>query len=291
MRALLLLVAACAPPAETVLSETGESLSVDASIVPIGTLVALRLQVSGPEDADWSLQLPTPEGLKLGAPTERTERVGGRRVETSTFPIDSTGGSFVLEPLCAVVAGQPQACVDPIFLDLGEPPDRSGLADIIDPSRMFQLPPTSWIVGGLAITGVLGLGLWVVLRPREQIETSAVAAEAPDLAALRRWDAIRGDDSLSDHEKALGLSYVFRVYATAVLSFPAHAWTTTETLSHLRGMEFLPPENVPRAKRLLRATDRVKYAEATPGRDFFEDLDGDLRAFVESTRPRTWGDA
>ena len=55
-------------------------------------------------------------------------------------------------------------------------------------------------------------------------------------------------------------------------------------------MQHLPEGNMARARRLLRATDRVKYAELRPGQDFFEDLEADLRAFVGSTRPRTWED-
>ena len=89
-------------------------------------------------------------------------------------------------------------------------------------------------------------------------------------------------------DKAKALSSIFRDYAEAVLSFPASAWTTTEILEKMRSMSHLAEGNVPRARRLLRATDKVKYAEHRPGEDFFEDLDADLRAFVGSTRPHAW---
>ena len=55
-------------------------------------------------------------------------------------------------------------------------------------------------------------------------------------------------------------------------------------------MAHLPKGNVPRAKKLLRATDLVKYAEVSPESDFFDDMDADLRAFVGSTRPRSWSE-
>jgi hypothetical protein len=40
-------------------------------------------------------------------------------------------------------------------------------------------------------------------------------------------------------------------------------------------------------RRILRATDKVKYAESRPSPEFFEELDSDLRAFIDATRPRT----
>ena len=97
--------------------------------------------------------------------------------------------------------------------------------------------------------------------------------------------------SEQDFEKAQALSSIFRDYTEAALGFPASAWTTTEILEKLRSMVRLTEGNVPRARRLLRAPDRVKYAEQVPGRDFFEDLDAALRAFLGSTRPHTWAHA
>ncbi|HMV70485.1 MAG TPA: hypothetical protein PKA64_26830 [Myxococcota bacterium] len=125
-------------------------------------------------------------------------------------------------------------------------------------------------------------------RPARPAPVIVAPPEAPHLAALRRWEAVRADPSLDDHARALALSEIFRDYVEATLSFAARALSTTEILRHLEQLTFLPRENLPRAKRLLRATDRVKYADDQPGTDLFEELDSDLRAFVESTRPKSW---
>ena len=70
------------------------------------------------------------------------------------------------------------------------------------------------------------------------------------------------------------------------LGFGALGWTTTEILNRLRDLSFLRREDLGRAKRLLRATDLVKFADQQPDIDFFDPLDSDLRAFVSNTRPR-----
>ena len=53
----------------------------------------------------------------------------------------------------------------------------------------------------------------------------------------------------------------------------------------------LPRTNLPRAKRLLRATDRVKYAEVPPDERFFAELEDDLRGFIDATKPVSMSEA
>jgi hypothetical protein len=115
-------------------------------------------------------------------------------------------------------------------------------------------------------------------------------AVPPDVACLRAWDAVRRDTTLSIDEKAAALSVLFRAYVEDVLGFEATARTTSEILEHLRGLTHLPEGNVTRAQRVLRATDRVKFAEHRPAEDWLAELDADLRAFVHSTRPSVWRD-
>jgi len=141
-------------------------------------------------------------------------------------------------------------------------------------------------VGGTGLLFLGGIG-FAFTRPRRARDV-VVVPEPPDIVAIRSWEAVRADEAMGDEEKAEALSRIFRVYVEGVLAFQATAWTTTEILARLTGMGHLPEGNVPRAKRLLRATDRVKFAEAKPGADLFDDLDSDLRAFVGSTRPTAW---
>jgi hypothetical protein len=249
----------------------------------------LRVLVSAPTGVDWTLQLPEVAGLSYGPPASRSEQLGNRVVTTRRFPLRAAQGRYILEGVCASPDnGDPPSCGESLYVDLGEAPDRTAMADIVEPSRVWYLP----VLEVLAGAGALGLAGWA-LRRRLQVaavvpEAAPAPPEAPHLAALRRWEAVRRDKQLSDYDKALALSEIFRAYAEAVLDFPARAWSTTETLEHLASLGQLPQENVPRARRLLGATDRVKYADDLPSERFFEDLDSDLRAFIDSTRSRTW---
>jgi hypothetical protein len=240
------------------------------------------------------LEVPRPEveGLSFelsGQPD--MELLGERRVVTWRWMFSGRSGSYEI-PAVELVLGEGDDAETlssrPLWVDLGVEPPRPGeLADIVDPEPLIAVP---WTLLGIGVgLGALAVGgLWLAFRATIRRELPSVPSEPPDVAALQRWDAIRRDPSLDDMARAQALSQIFRVYVEAVLVFPATAWTTSEILSQLGVMAHLPTGNVPRARRLLRATDRVKYAEARPGVDFFEDLDADLRAFVGSTRPHHW---
>ena len=112
--------------------------------------------------------------------------------------------------------------------------------------------------------------------------------EAPDVVALRRWDAVRSDPKLDDFARAVALAVILREYQEAALGFPATTWTTSEILEKLSAMAHLPEGNVGRAKKLLRATDYIKFADAAARQTLFEELDDAFRVFVSTTRPRAW---
>lgn len=273
------------------LSAAWSAPTVEAWIDTRASAPTLVVQVRAPDGEAWTLDVPKTQGLTLGDADTTSERLNGpqgpERVETRRYPLTGKG-SFIVEKVCAKGDGEP-ACASPLYVDLGAPRDRSAMADIVEPGRLFPVEPVLVALGALAALGLVALAVRAARRRPREAPVVVLPPEDPHLAALRRWDAVRADPSLDDHAKALALSEIFRDYAEAVLSFPARALSTTETVRHLEQMSFLPRENIPRARRLLRATDRVKYAEATPGADFFEELDGDLRAFIESTRPKSWG--
>jgi hypothetical protein len=260
-----------------------------------GTLV-----VQTTHDDDLSVSLPDVEvaGLELQEGTLSTESLGERTVLTQTFPFTGAPGFYEVPPLVVTgtragaepVEGQSRA----VWIDLGkEAPNAEKIGDITEPAAVWVIP-WGWLVGGCTVAGMMVGGFVVAFasvlrRPRESVER----LEPPDVRCLRAWEAVREDYDLTDEEKAKELSRIFREYVQEVLQFPAAAWTTTEILERLESMAHLPKGNVPRAKGLLRATDLVKYADVSPESDFFDDLDADLRAFVSSTRPRSWeqGDA
>ena len=241
--------------------------------------------------AGLNVELPTleVEGLTFSREAEtRREVVGDRVVATERYRFRGAGGMYELPPVTAYWLDEndePQrADSQPIWIDIDVDPPREGeIVDIAEPSAVWSFP---WlilaVVGGLL--GLLGGGLFVAFR---SVPTSSTTERAlpPHVIALREWRAVRGDESINDYDTAVELSRIFREYTEAVLGFPASAYTSRQTLDHLRNLQHLPEGNVPRAKRLLRATDLVKYAEHTAEGDFFDDLDADLRAFIDATRP------
>jgi len=244
-------------------------------------------------DAAVSLELDEPEvaGLEFREHGEaRVEDLGQRVLVTRRYRYDGAEGSYEIPGVTVRWTGpegEGEANSSPLFVDLGVEFPRPGEpADIVSPGRVWTVPWPPWwvvVVAGLGSAGGLVALNWLTNRP-----AAPVPAVPPDIAALRAWEAVRADRTLSDHDKAVAISRIFREYAQAVLSFPAEAWTTSEILVHLGQLHHLPEGNVPRARRLLRATDRVKFAEARAGSDLFEELDADLRAFVATTRPHRW---
>jgi hypothetical protein len=215
---------------------------------------------------------------------------------TQLYRFGGEPGMYEIPPLVASYTDaegtREEITSSPLFVDIETKPPRDGdLSDIVDPTPIRIIPwmglaaiGGATVVGAGVIGGLLYGGAVAFRRPEK------VAEEPPDVAALRRWDAVRRDDTIDAHDKAIALSQIFREYAEIVLSFQATAWTTTETLAHLRDLSHLPEGNIPRAKRLLRATDLIKFADANAGDELLEELDSDLRAFVGSTRPRRWGE-
>jgi len=256
------------------------------------------LVVQASFDPDGQLQPPQPvaEGLTFepdGGP--QLERVGEHQVIRQRYVYRGSKGAYEIPPLVATWTGpdgaETQAETRAVWVDLGvEAPDVGEIADIVEPSAIWTVP---WgpilAVGGAGLLLVGGI-VFAFARPRSS-RIEAVPRDPPDVRVIHAWEAVRRDPTLDDEAKAEALSRLFREYTEEVLAFPASAWTTTEIVAKLKAMVQLPEGNVPRAKRLLRATDRIKFADAKAGDDLFDELDSDLRAFVGSTRPAAWREA
>ena len=220
------------------------------------------------------------------------ERIGGHEVVTQRWKWSATKGNYEIPALTAHWKGpesEADAASSPLFVDVdSEPLGREGdLADIEEPARVWTIP---W--RGIALAGGVGAlllgGVALAFRTGGRRGPVYIPPEPPDVVALRQWDAVRADPLLDDHQKAVQISRIFRVYAEVVLGFPATAYTTSEILARMVDLPHLPDGNVPRAKRLLRATDRVKFAGEAARTDLFDELDADLRTFIGSTRPHSW---
>lgn len=255
---------------------------------------ALLVQVAYDPAGEVSVPMPQATGVTFTPDGEpRVERIGGRDVVTQRFVFEAPSGSYEIEPLGVTWTGPDgataTAAAGAVFVDVGvEPPRPAEIADIVEPSRVRAVP---WLAGA-AVALVVVVGLWTAFRPRRAAVVTGPPPPPPDVVALTAWDAARKDPALSLDDKAVRLAELFRAYVEAVLGFEASARTTAELVAHLEGLRHLPEGNPARAKRLLRATDRVKFAEERPGMGkdeavaaWLAELDADLRGFVDSTRP------
>ena len=246
------------------------------------------LRVQTEYDAAGQVQVPEPvsDGLSFEADGPPfVERVGKRDVITQRYVFRGRPGHYEIPPIMATWTSpdgeEVTAQSTPLFLDIDvDPPDVPAIVDIEEPSPIRTVP---WVPFVSIAALVLAASAWA-LWPRPATPSAPVYV-APDRRALERWDEIRTDTARSDEDRARELSLLFRQYMEAVLKFEASAWTTHEILEYLRGLTKLPQGNVLRAKRMLRAADRIKFAEERSTEELIEELDADLRAFIDATRP------
>lgn len=261
-----------------------------------------RLVVQAEYDADGQLGLPDPAGAQAGPqgaaltftpdgpPVQ--EKIGQKVVVTQRYTFSGSNGSYEIPALEATWKGgdgkDASAKSSPVFVDLGvEPPNVGKLVDIVEPAPITRWP---WILIGV-VGALFAGGLALAFRPRRATVKVATIVP-PHLAALAAWEKVRDDPSMTIDDKAKEVARIFREYTEAVLGFEATSRTTHELLEHLASLRHLPEGNVPRARRVLRAADRVKFAEERPGgkmtaADWLAELDADLRAFVDATAIRS----
>lgn len=289
----LLFALACAPSpveAETPVEVRTWLEGADAN----GATVVVQVE----SDVGLQVEPPVPhaQGLEsrpVRAP--RVEAVGERTVHTARYRLTGTEGSYeiAVAPVswAAPDGSTGEAAAPALYVDLGVDPPRQGeLADIVEPWPVPDIPWVPVAVVGLSAAGSLGGLLLLAWRWRRRPGDEPEPVP-PDVAALVAWEDVRRDPTLDDMERAVAISRIFREYLEAVLGFAAESWTTRQILDHLGTLRYLPEGSVPRAMRLLRATDRVKYAEEPPGDDLFVELGEDLASFVAATRSAREGES
>jgi hypothetical protein len=291
--AWLVFVACGPPPAAVIDGDSPVEVRLTLDGAPHNGRGAVVVQAWYDADGDLNLDAPAADGLVFAPDgAARTEHIGDREVVTQRYVFRGEAGSYEIPPLVAAwtgPAGNHDARTDTLFVDIdAEPPKVGELADIVEPERVRRIP---WLPI-LGVAGVVGAGLVIAFLPRRGRAPEPERPVPPDVACLRAWDEVRRDPDRDLAEKARELSVLFRIYVEAVFGFEATARTTSEILEHLRQLRHLPDGNVTRAQRVLRATDRVKFAEERPAdHDWLAELDADLRAFVASTRPRVWAES
>ena len=254
-----------------------------------GLTNGVRVVVTAPRAFSYTLDEPDEvAGLEISEARASREAIGPNDVLTATWVFTGKPGRYVIPSLCARPQTGSPACAAPLYVHLGNAPDRSELVDLHEPEPVGSWGDVVpwWSLAALPLVLAAGLLVWT---RRTVPEAEGPVEERPlHQQILEAWADTRADTALTREQKAFVLSELFRRYLDGMLAFPAMAWSTRETLAHLKTLPALPDPHVQRARRLLRATDLVKYAERRPDGDFFDGLHDDLTTFIDATRPRHW---
>ncbi len=287
--ALALLLTGCVDQTAPLPIEHGVTTWAERVDASGGVIVA---QVLLPAEQTLSLGEPTAEGLTFEARDEpRVERAGTDEIVTQSWTFTGDKDSY------EIVGPQVQWGVlapmlpSPLLVDVGVAPPRDGdLVGITEPKpivRPKRLVPA--LIAGIAASMGLALLVGGVIMFAQVTKPKPPVVYTPSQLATRAWRAARADESLDERALAQAMSHIFREYVEAIAHFNATAWTTPEIVAELAERPQYDKDNPARAKRLLRATDRVKYAEAGTSEQFFDELEADLFEFIGATQGRRLG--
>jgi hypothetical protein len=227
------------------------------------------------------------KGLEVEAlEAEVMETEAGER-ETHRFLLSGPDGSYVLEPMAfsfSKADGQSMTRESArLFFDIGPQGLRSELEGLVELPAAKENPwPKRLFWSGVAVLLLMVALFFWWRRPREP--APALPVISPEEEALAAWAAAWNSAHLDDHGRALALSQIYRRYLERVFLLPASAFTSFEVLDALR--DSLSERHFGQSKRLLGATDRIKYARRGGGRALFESLDADFRELIEAIRPK-----
>lgn len=262
-------------------------VGVDRKAVASQDEIAFELRISTREG--WSVQ---PFELDFGElSAEELEAtvedipVGEQAV--FRYGLSGAEGSYILEPQSFVFTGPEGQEVERestrLFVDIGTAGPSSEL------EGLFELPPapeSPWprrlkaLSAGLVALALLAL--WWRRRPDQ--EPTALPLVPADQEALDAWEQAYTKQGLDDHARALLLSQIYRRYLERVFELPASAFTSAEVLRSIKAD--LSEDQWGQSRRLLNATDRIKYARRGGGSALFEALDRDFRDLIATTRWR-----
>jgi hypothetical protein len=281
MMALLL---ACQSPDVPVVA-TEPTMAASVRSAKVGADQPIELTVAGDAPPGWTIELgaPSSEGLAVAA----SDPVQDGSHVSQQFTLTGPTGSYVIELAPGRANGPEGTTMDlpmaPLFVDIGvEGPSGGPMADLL-PTPPEREIPWIWIAAGAGAVALLGAGLYALRRSRPSLPPPP--PYPAHVVARRAWDDARRA-GLDDHALALRLSAVLRAYFDQAIGYPASARTTREILAHLEQAGTLDAAHRGRARHILDATDRLKFAREGGGAGFFEALDDDFGAVLDATRPR-----
>jgi hypothetical protein len=251
---VILLLAACSEP------------------VPEGPPAAAVWVSAQHAESGGSLTLHAPAGSTVSATAPLTVTPDGAEAWT----LSGADGSYIV----AVTMAEGTAPTR-LFVDIGVKGPSGGEMDDLQSVPPPPPPMWPWVVAGLVgVAAVVGGGVWAFRRftppPPPPVDLP------PHVVARRAWDALRERTDLDAPAVAEAMSNIFRTWITAAWSLPATHRTRREILDSLAGV--LTAAELDAARRLLSATDLVKFAERSQHANLFEQLDQDFHAVVKPVR-------
>lgn len=193
-----------------------------------------------------------------------------------TWDLSGEDGSYIV----TVKPGGDAASVR-VFLDIGVEGPTGGEMDGLSALPPPPPPVWPWVVGGAAAAAaVVAAGAWAWSRFKPV--PPPPNPDPPDVIARRAWAALRARDDLGSEDVARAMSEIFRTWIDSAWGFPATRRTTREILDNLAGS--LTAVELDASRRLLMATDLVKFAERSEHADLFQKLDADFEGLVRPVR-------
>lgn len=193
------------------------------------------------------------------------------QVDGTTWDVSGPDGSYI------VSVTPPAGAAVRLFLDVGvDGPTGGEMADL---APLPDPPPSMlpWVAAGLVGLAAVVVGGRRLVRALEKPLPPPIP-DPPHIVAQRAWAALRQRADLADEAIAAEMSTIFRAWISATLEFPAEQRTTREILDNLAGT-FTAAE-LDAARRLLMATDLVRFADRSERPNLFTKLDGDFGLVV-----------
>ncbi len=266
----------------------------------------LTIEVTAP--ADTTVEAPNIEGALGGMRTfgdverriELLEEEGMRRV-TLTYELDPVmPGTYPIEPLQIDVsredAEEPETAFIPgptLFVRQLSADEAQAAGQFIegDPLPMPPRPvDPRWIYGGMAALALaLAIAAFVLLRKRKELLAPAAPPKEPWERALELLAQLE-QSKLADRGQVdqfyVVLSDILRQYIERRFRLHAPERTTQEFLEEARQSRVLTKEQEQFLARLLRLSDKVKFAKHVSTLEEMQTNLMGVRRFVEETVPR-----
>lgn len=230
-------------------------------------------------DAGGHIGLHAPPGSTI----EGSEGLVVAPKSADTWDVSGEPGSYIVTVTQPVDPATPTAAParTRLFVDIGVTGPTGGEMDDLAAVPPPPPPIWPWVVAGLVGAAALGgaaVWAWQKVKP----EPLPPTPDPPEVIARRAWSALRERTDLRPEDVARAMSEIFRTWLDAAWGFPATRRTTREILDNLAG-SFTAAE-LDAARRLLTATDLVKFAERDQHTDLFESLDRDFTTLVRPVR-------